>query len=100
VARTYEYSLSVQRELPQNTLVQVAYVGNLGRHILRGESINNPSWTPQGYIPVSPNPNTYACPTGINAKPLIVAQQVVLRLPLWVETRFGHTSDFQALARS
>lgn len=67
VARTYEYSLSVQRELPQNILVQVAYVGNLGRHILRGESINNPSWTPQGFIPLSPNPNTYACPTGINA---------------------------------
>ncbi|HET9409896.1 MAG TPA: TonB-dependent receptor [Candidatus Sulfotelmatobacter sp.] len=66
VARTYEYSLSVQRELPQNILVQAAYVGNLGRHILRGESINNPSWTPQGFIPVTPNPNTYACPTGIN----------------------------------
>src|SRR5215469_8744967 len=67
VARTYEYSLSVQHEFPKQTLVQAAYLGNLGRHILRGESINNPSWTPQGFIPISPNPNTYACPSGINA---------------------------------
>lgn len=67
VARTYEYSLSVQQEFPGSTLLQIAYVGNLGRHILRGESINNPSWTPQGFIPVTPNPNTYACPSGINA---------------------------------
>jgi len=67
VARTYEYSLSIQRELPQNTLIQAAYVGNLGRHILRGESINNPSWTQQAYIPLTPNPNTYACPSGINS---------------------------------
>jgi hypothetical protein len=48
-------------------LLQVAYVGNLGRHILRTPSINNASWTQQGFIPISPNPNTLACPSGINA---------------------------------
>jgi hypothetical protein len=67
VARTYEYSLGVQRELPDAMLLQLSYVGNLGRHILRTPSFNNASWTQQGYIPVSPNPNTLACPTGINA---------------------------------
>jgi hypothetical protein len=67
VARSYEYSLGVQRELPASMLLQVAYVGNLGRHILRTPSINNAAWTPQGFIPVSPNPNTMACPAGINA---------------------------------
>jgi hypothetical protein len=67
VARTYEYSLGVQRELPDAMLLQVSYVGNLGRHILRTPSVNNATWTQQGYIPVSPNPNTLACPTGINA---------------------------------
>jgi hypothetical protein len=67
VARSYEYSLGVQHELPASILLQVAYVGNLGRHILRTPSINNASWTPQGFIPVSPNPNTMACPAGINA---------------------------------
>jgi Carboxypeptidase regulatory-like domain len=67
VARSYQYSLGVQRELPDSMLLQVSYVGNLGRHILRTHDINNATWTPQGFIPVSPNPNTQACPSGINA---------------------------------
>lgn len=67
VARSNQYSLGVQRELPDAMLLQVSYVGNLGRHILRAPSINNASWTQQGFIPVSPNPNTLACPSGINA---------------------------------
>jgi hypothetical protein len=67
VARSYEYSLAVQRELPAAMLIQVSYVGNLGRHILRTPSINNAAWTQQGFIPISPNPNTLACPSGINA---------------------------------
>ena len=71
VARSYQYSLGVQRELPQHMLLEVSYVGNQGRHILRGgnatSNINQPTWTPQGFIPISPNPNTYACPPGINA---------------------------------
>ncbi|MGA8870187.1 MAG: TonB-dependent receptor [Candidatus Acidiferrales bacterium] len=66
-ARSYQYSLSVQRELPQSMLLQVSYVGTLGRHILRGPSINSPTWTPQEFIPASPNPNNLACPSGINA---------------------------------
>lgn len=67
VARTYEYSLGVQRELTHAMLLQVAYVGNLGRHILRAPSFNTATWTQQAYIPISPNPNTLACPAGINA---------------------------------
>lgn len=67
VARSYQYSLNVQRELPQSMLLQAAYVGDLGRHILRGPGINNPTWTPQDFIPVSPNPNNLACPAGINS---------------------------------
>ena len=67
VARSYQYSLAVQRELPEAMLLQVAYVGNLGRHILRAPFFNNASWTDQGYIPLTPNPNTLACPPGINA---------------------------------
>src|SRR5260370_8552863 len=48
-------------------LLQASYVGNLRRHSLRTPNINNAVWTQQGYIPVSPNPNTLACPAGINA---------------------------------
>lgn len=67
VARSYQYSFGVQRELPEAMLLQVSYVGNLGRHILRGPAINNATWTQQAYIPISPNPNTLACAAGINA---------------------------------
>ncbi|MGO9591042.1 MAG: carboxypeptidase regulatory-like domain-containing protein [Candidatus Acidiferrales bacterium] len=67
VARSYQYSLSVQRELPQSMLLQVSYVGNQGRHILRGPTINDPTWTQQEFIPPSPNPNTNACPAGTSA---------------------------------
>jgi len=71
VARSYQYSLGIQRQLPQNMLLQISYVGNQGRNILRGgnttSNINQPTWTKQAFIPVSPNPNTYACPPGINA---------------------------------
>ena len=71
VTDAYDYSLGIQRQLPQNMLFQVSYVGNQGRHILRGgngtSNINQPTWTQQGFVPISPNPNTYACPAGINA---------------------------------
>jgi hypothetical protein len=67
VARSYQYSFGVQHELPAGMLFQVSYVGNLGRHILRTPSINNATWTHQGFVPVSPNPNNLACPNGINS---------------------------------
>jgi hypothetical protein len=67
VARSYQYSFGVQHELPDSMLLQVSYVGNLGRHILRTPSFNNATWTDQGYIPVAPNPNNLACPEGINS---------------------------------
>ena len=44
VARTTQYSLSVQQEMPSGVLVQVAYVGNEGRHEVRQPSINTPSF--------------------------------------------------------
>ncbi len=64
VASSYQYSLSVQRELPQDMLLQVAFVGTLGRNVLRGPGINYPAWTSQQFTPGSPNPNTYQCPNG------------------------------------
>ena len=38
------FSLSIQRELPHGFLVEGAYVGNLGRHLLRSPDINQPSF--------------------------------------------------------
>lgn len=44
VAYTMSYSLNVQRELPKGIFVEAAYVGNLGRHLLRQPDINQPSF--------------------------------------------------------
>ena len=44
VARTAQYSLSVQREMPYSFLVEAAYVGNQGRHEVRQPNINVPSF--------------------------------------------------------
>jgi hypothetical protein len=45
VARTAQYSLSVQQEVPAGVLLQVAYVGNQGRHLVRQPNINVPTFS-------------------------------------------------------
>ena len=44
VSRTAQYSLSVQREINYGVQLQAAYVGNMGRHLLRQPNINMPSF--------------------------------------------------------
>jgi hypothetical protein len=41
---TESYSLSVQRELPFGIFAEAAYVGNLGRHLIRQPDINQPTF--------------------------------------------------------
>jgi hypothetical protein len=41
---TENFSLGIQRELPRGFLAEAAYVGNVGRHLLRGPDINQPSF--------------------------------------------------------
>jgi hypothetical protein len=43
LASTMSYSLSVQRELPAGVFMEVAYVGNQDRHLIRKPDINLPS---------------------------------------------------------
>ncbi len=43
VARTMQFSLGVQQELPYGLLLETSYVGMLGRHEMREPSINNPT---------------------------------------------------------
>ena len=43
-ARTTNYSLGVQREMPWGVLMEVSYVGNEQRHILRQPDINLPTF--------------------------------------------------------
>jgi len=43
-AYTMNFSMSVQRQLPRGVFAEVAYVGNLGRHLQRQPDINTPSF--------------------------------------------------------
>src|SRR5688572_3309085 len=48
---TMSYSLSLQRELPYGIFAEAAYVGNLGRHLIRQPDINQPAFG------INANPN-------------------------------------------
>jgi hypothetical protein len=55
---TMGYSLSVQRELPHGIFAEAAYVGNLGRHLIRQPDINQPTFDQlSANIPPGPNVN-------------------------------------------
>jgi hypothetical protein len=55
---TMSYSLSVQRELPHGIFAEAAYVGNLGRHLIRQPDINQPTFDQlRANIPPGPNVN-------------------------------------------
>jgi hypothetical protein len=44
VSRTSQYSLSIQNETVYGVQLQLAYVGNMGRHLLRQPNINAPTF--------------------------------------------------------
>ncbi len=44
VARVLQYSISAQRELPHGLFLEIAYVGNKGRHLVRQPNINVPTF--------------------------------------------------------
>jgi hypothetical protein len=44
VARTIQYSVSVQRELPHGVMLDIAYAGNRGQHLVRQPNINAPTF--------------------------------------------------------
>ncbi|MBS1858962.1 MAG: TonB-dependent receptor [Acidobacteria bacterium] len=50
-----QYSFGIQRELPKSILMEISYVGNLGRHLLRQPNINQ--------IPFALNVANVALPT-------------------------------------
>lgn len=58
---TMSYSLSVQRELPHGIFAEAAYVGNLGRHLIRQPDINQPTFEQlRANLPPGPNVNVNA----------------------------------------
>ena len=55
---TMGYSISVQRELPHGIFAEAAYVGNLGRHLIRQPDINQPTFDQlKANLPPGPNVN-------------------------------------------
>ena len=58
---TMSYSLSLQRELPYGIFAEAAYVGNLGRHLIRQPDINQPTFDQiKANLPPGPNVNVNA----------------------------------------
>ncbi len=58
---TMSYSLSLQRELPYGIFAEAAYVGNLGRHLIRQPDINQPTFEQlRANLPPGPNVNVNA----------------------------------------
>lgn len=58
---TISYSLTVQRELPYGVFAEAAYVGNLGRHLIRQPDINQPTFEQlRANLPPGPNVNINA----------------------------------------
>lgn len=58
---TMSYSLSVQRELPFGFFTEAAYVGNLGRHLIRQPDINQATFDAlRANLPPGPNVNVNA----------------------------------------
>jgi hypothetical protein len=55
IAYTMNFSLSVQRQLPRGVFMEVAYVGNEGRHLQRQPDINTPSFASYQIITSYPN---------------------------------------------
>ena len=54
---TYQYSLGVQQQLRGGTFLEITYVGNLGRHLLRDPNINFPNL---GLVAANPTASTNA----------------------------------------
>lgn len=74
---TMNFSLSVQRELPHGVFADLAYVGNLGHHLLRQPDINTPSFANYQIIASYPS----ASRPSVNAyRPYLGFSQINMRL--------------------
>lgn len=60
VPTTYNYNISIQRSLPGGMVLDVGYVGNIGRHLLGRVNLNSlplgSAWLPQNQDPTAANP--------------------------------------------
>lgn len=68
-ASVYNYSLNLQQNIGFDTVVSVAYVGNLGRHLLQNRNLNTlpygtrfQPWAQDATSPGRPLPDTFLVP--------------------------------------
>jgi hypothetical protein len=77
VAGQVDLDFSVQRELPHGVFAYLAYVGNLGRHLLRQPDVNTPSFA--NYMIIAGYPS--ASRPSVNAyRPYLGFSQINMRL--------------------
>jgi len=99
VATTYNWNVTVQRELPKNLFVDLAYVGSITRHLVVKTALNEPAfgsaWLPQNQDPSAGTPTT----TGSTALPVNFLRPYQGYSNIYVQT-FGGSSNFNSLQLS
>jgi len=86
-----QYTLSVQRELAKNTLLEVNYVGNHGTHLLTRNQINQAlrmSDTQAAFC--TANPTAASCQ--------VIARRPLSNVGIWIDDRFIGASNYNAAA--
>jgi hypothetical protein len=60
IPTTYNYNITIQRELPFNVLFDIGYVGSIGNHVIYRRNYNSvplgSAWLPQNQDPLNANP--------------------------------------------
>ena len=102
---SYQWNFSVQRQLPSDTLVEVAYVANRALHLANSFNLNylNPEYLSMGTALQTrvPNPFQPFVKIGALAQPTVTRQQLLLPFPQFTgvgttNTTWG-SSDYQSM---
>jgi hypothetical protein len=83
----YAWSLGVQQQLPGNTALDVAYVGNMGRHLMYGRDLNQ--------LPLGTTVNNPNLLPSVNGTQNAIRPYLGYTNVNWVE--FGAVSNYNAL---
>ena len=100
IQQTYSYSFGVQQDMGWSSILDVAYVGSLGRHLVESMNLNSEplgtNWQPGSQDLTSPSTGPNARPTGYN----VLASQFLRPYPGWGNITYyfeGGNSSYHAL---
>ncbi len=96
----YRYNLALQRELPGQMNLRVAYVGSIGRHLARRQALNtysNPISRPDGslFFPPTPAPQFINASLGVLDWMSSDANSIYSSLSATLQKRFSRGLTFQ-----